>query len=168
MKRIILGSIFESVSKKYPFVNVKAGKLTYGQRIELGVILSNGSKSEFEYFMESMECLYSRRPKARHIAKLMPQFNEVLSGLKFWIEQEQMMLRYEPSPEEKRAGISELSKKVGSMSTIKALAKAYGVDPDEILEWEYGKVFGILYTDLEESKFKARYQEELNKKVPKK
>ena len=34
-------------------------------------------------------------------------------------------------------------------------------DPDEILEWDYAKVFGILYTDLEERK----YETKLNKRI---
>ena len=50
------------------------------------------------------------------------------------------------------------------MSTIKALAKAYGKDPDEILQWQYAKVFGILYTDLEERKFEKKYQQQINGK----
>ena len=51
-----------------------------------------------------------------------------------------------------------------SKTDIKALAKAYGKDPDEILRWQYGKVFGILYTDLEERKFEKKYQQQINGK----
>ena len=96
--------------------------------------------------------------------KILPYFKRIIEGLEFWSEQEQTLLKYEPSQEELRAGIKDFSKKVGEFSTIKALAKAYNKDPDDILKWEYGKVFGILYTDLEEFKFNKRYQKVIESK----
>jgi len=50
------------------------------------------------------------------------------------------------------------------MGTVKALAKAYAKDPDEIFKWKYSKVFGILYSDLEEHKFRQRYNKVIEQK----
>lgn len=159
-----LGSIFKSKSDPFRYIDIKAGKMTYGQRIELGIILSNKDKNDFELFSDVFKCLYGRVPAASQIAKYIPFFKEVIEGMLFWIEQESTMLKYEPSIEERRAGIKELSAKVGDLGIIKAIAKDYKKDPDEIFNWEYSKVFGILYTDLEESKYRKRYQEVISNK----
>lgn len=159
-----LGSIFKSKSDSFRYIDIKAGKMTYGQRIELGIILSNKDKNDFELFSEVFMCLYGRVPKALSIPKYMDFFKEVIEGIVFWIERETSMLKYEPTGDELRAGIKELGEKVGDLGTIKSLAKAYNKDPDEIFNWEYGKVFGILYTDLEESKYRKKYQDIINNK----
>lgn len=143
-------------------IDIKGGKLTFGQRIELGKIAQSGV-SDSEIFEQIIFLLYKIKPRPRQYKKYISYFNHAIEGLKFWIEQEKL-LNYECSPEERAAGIKEFTSKVGEFATIKALAKAYAKDPDEILEWEYGKVFGILYTDLEEYKFNQRYNKILQAK----
>jgi len=147
-----------------PFIKIKEGKMTYGQRIDLGVILGSKTTSESQKFSDVFKCLYGEEIKIKEFNDFMLQYEEVLSGLTFWIEQEKTMLKYEPSLLEVRAGLSALIEKIGDFGTVKSLAKAYGKDPDEILNWEYAKVFGILYTDLEESKYQKKYQEISQKK----
>lgn len=144
-------------------IDVKGGKLTYGQRIALGKILE---KEQDEYLMirEIIYCLHKYYPKNSEIIILSEYINEIIEGIIYWVERENTMLNYEPSPEEKRAGVLELSKKIGHFGTIKSLAKNYSKEPDEILNWEYGKIFGILYTDLEEYKYQIRYNKEIEKK----
>ena len=144
-------------------IDIKSGDMTFGQRIELGKIFSGG-QSEIVKFQKIFECLHGFTPMIKDYPKLMSYFNEIALGVKHWIDVEILMLKYEPTQEEKQAGIKELSTKVGEMGTVKALAKNYSVDPDIILSWRYSKVFGILYTDLEESKFQRRYQNVLSKK----
>lgn len=160
----ILDSFKTSKSREWPIIDIKSGKMTYGQRLDLGAILSDKDKSEVELFDGVFMCLYNKVPAAHQFNKLLPIYQSILEGIVYWIEKENVMLKYDPTPEEKRAGIKELSEKVGDMGTLKALAKAYGTDPDEILKWEYGKVFGILYTDLEEAKYRRRYQEVIDRK----
>lgn len=136
-------------------IDIKGGKLTYSQRLDLQKIFSECT-SELVIFERVFLCLYNFRPKYKQYKKLIPIFEGVIKGLEFWVERETNLLKYEPSIEEVQAGIKELSKKTGDFGTVKALAKAYNCDPDTILKWEYGKVFGILYTDLEEHKFQKR------------
>jgi hypothetical protein len=93
----------------------------------------------------------------------MEYYNEIIDGLRYWIEQEKL-LKYEPSPEEIQAGILRMFEEVGEFGTIKALAKAYHIDPDAVLKWEYGKVFGILYTDMKEIVFNKSLNKVLEKK----
>jgi hypothetical protein len=143
-------------------IDVKGGKLTYGQRIELGKIFEK-STDEIFLFKGIFSVLHGYSPKIREFKKLLPYFESIIEGLEHWLEAEKA-LNYEPSTEEKQAGIIELGKKIGEFGTIKALAKNYGKEPDEILKWEYGKVFGILYTDLEEFKFQKRYNEVIERK----
>lgn len=139
-------------------IDIKGGRFSYGQRIALGKILSSDA-SEVEKFEQVIKCLYDKTISPRQYKKWLPLFNEIVEGLSFWCKQEAAMLDYKPTPEEIRAGIKELGAKVGEFGTIKALAKAYNTDPDDVLKWEYAKVFGILTTDLEEHKFRVKLNE---------
>ena len=144
-------------------IDIKAGKMTFGQRIELGKIFQ-GEGSDVEKFNQTFKCLHGFQPKVKEFKELIAYFHEILEGIRFWIEQEGHLLKYEPTAEELSAGIRQLSARIGEFGTIKALAKTYGRDPDEILQWEYSKVFGILYTDLEEHKYQKRFNKLTEKK----
>ena len=150
-------------------IDIAAGKMTYSQRIELGKILISDC-STFDKLIQSIKCLHD------FDVQILPgnaqfygdYFEEICEGILSWVEKEQKLLTYKPTPEELKAGIKELSEKVGDFGTIKALAKAYHKDPDEILSWEYGKVFGILYTDMEEFRFSQRYEKVIKDKYKQK
>lgn len=144
-------------------IDIKSGKMTFSQRIDLGNIFSSDA-SEIDKFEKVFMCLHNFKPEPSDYEYLIEYLNEIIQGIKFWIEKETTLLNYDPTAEELRAGVRELSKNVGEFGTIKALAKAYSKDPDEILQWNYGKVFGILYTDLEEYKFQLRYQKVIEAK----
>ncbi len=140
-------------------IDVKGGQMTYGQRIELGKICDKYGKMEKfsnrKFIKELYFCLHNEMPTITPltIKELLNYTKEIVEGISFWVEKEQKLLKYNPTPEELRAGIKDLSEKVGDFGTIKALAKTYAQDPDAILDWKYAKVFGLLYTDLEEHKF---------------
>ena len=138
-------------------VDIKGGKLTYGQRIELGQILFDPGKSMSRKFVEAMECLYPGR-KWDFTEKWVGCFNEVVEGIEYWMKKEGTMLNYQPSGDEIAAGFNDLGKKLGPMMTVMTLAEKFSRDPDEILKWEYGKVFGLLFADLENFKFQKRYR----------
>lgn len=138
--------------------------MTYGQRIELGKIFASEILSEFEKFNKTIICLHGVKPQVRQIPKLMEYFKDIMVGLAHWAELENTLLHYDPTSEELEAGINELSKNIGEMSTITGLAKAYGKDPDTILGWEYSKVFGFLYADLETYKFRVKHDKILSRK----
>lgn len=138
--------------------NYVEADFTYGQRIAIGQIFTDESRSEYQRMADAWKELYGwpcrlMPPKMRH-----KRLNRMLEGLQKLIDLEQMMLDYKPTAEEERAGIKDYAKRVGDMGTLKALAKAYAQDPDKVLEWKYGKVFGILQTDLEEYKYQTRLQ----------
>lgn len=145
-------------------IDIKEGKMTFGQRIDLGKIFQDINTSESEKFEKTIFCLHKYKPKPKEYALLFDYFEDIIQGIIHWIETEQTMLKYDPTSDELAAGIKEFSLKVGEFGTVKALAKAYSKDPDEILEWEYGKIFGILYTDLEEHKFQKTYNKVIENK----
>lgn len=140
-------------------IDIKGGEMTFGQRIELGKIFTDKELSEIEKFEKTFECLHKQTPEPKDYSKLVKYFNDILIGLAFWVQQESILLKHNPTAKEIRAGVKDLSAKTGDFGTVKALAKNYNQDPDTILEWKYGKVFGILYTDLEEYKYQLRYSE---------
>ncbi|MDR1454650.1 MAG: hypothetical protein LBJ01_03265 [Tannerella sp.] len=148
-------------------IDIRGGKLTYEQRIELGELFA-GDKTEVEKFKETFRILHEITPDfgdTEGMKMYVEYFQQIMDGLRFWFEKEKLLLDYKPEPEEIRAGIRELSEKTGHFGTIKTLAKNYARDPDDILKWEYGKVFGILYTDLEEYKYQKRlYKQHETKK----
>lgn len=136
-------------------VDIRGGQMTFGQRIELGQIITNPELSEFAQFKQVMLCL-DPEWTVTQIKSGIKYYYEVLEGVKYWIEREKTELKYNPTPEEVAAGIGKLSLAVGEMSTIMALAKDYGKDPDEILQWKYGKVFNILFTNLQSYLYRER------------
>lgn len=134
--------------------------MTFGQRIELGRILSEPGLSEYERFKQSMLCI-DPTWTVQDMKEGVEYFDEVLEGILYWIDREKVELKYNPSADELAAGIEVLSLRVGEMSTIMALAKDYSKDPDEILEWKYGKVFNILFTNLQSFLYRDRLERRL-------
>lgn len=136
-------------------IDIRGGQMTFGQRIELGRILTDAHLPEAAKMIAAMRCL-DPDWKTTEMPQSIDYFAEVIEDLTYWAKREASELRYEPTEEEQSAGIGQLSKLTGEMGTIMALAKDYGKDPDEVLEWKYGKVFNILYTNLQSHLFQKR------------
>jgi hypothetical protein len=147
-------------------IDIKGGKLTYGQRIDLGIIFQ-ASATRYETVRRVFECLHEYTPCIEDSVLLTEYFNEAADGLRYWVEQEKL-LKYEPALEEIRAGILSMFEEIGEFGTVKAIAKAYHIDPDDVLKWQYGKVFGILYTDMKELRFNRSLNKVLETKYRKK
>lgn len=138
-------------------VDMWGGEFTYGNRIELGNIFAEEGKTEYARLKAAFREIYGYSCRLVPFRYRLSMLNDIAQGLLSWVEREQKLLKYKPTPNELAAGIKELSERVGAMSTIKAIAKTYGRDPDEVLQWNYGKVFGILFTDLEEFNYQSKY-----------
>lgn len=136
---------------------------TYGQRIAVGKCFEK-SQNDLEIFKTVFKELHDITPELKDIAELTPYFQRIADGLKYWLDAESKMLVREPSHEEKMAGVKELYEKIGEYGTLTTLSEKYSKDPDEILNWKYSKVFGILYTDLQKSLYSERLQKEYGKK----
>lgn len=152
--KIVLGS-----------VNMQEGAFTYGNRIALGDIFQDGDSTEYQKLKKAFKEIYGYSCRLLPIRKRVRVLNGIVSGLHEWVKREQELLNYEPSSDELAAGIREYSKKVGSFATIQSIAVKFGTDPDEVLKWEYAKVFGILYNDLEEFKYKERFRRVTDEKA---
>lgn len=148
-------------------IDIQGGQMTFGQRIELGRIITEKELTDIDKMKEGMQCLGAKW-SLRNTSEIVEYWYEVLMGIKYWVEREQTELKYEPSAEEKAAGIAQLSLVVGEMATITALAKDYSKDPDEILEWKYGKVYNLLFTNLQSHLFRERLNKELERKAQQK
>lgn len=133
---------------------------TYGHRVEFESIFTADDTSEYKKMCKAFKAMYGFSHRLLPMRLRAKVFDKIVRGFKSWIDREQQMLDYSPTEEERRAGIKELSEKVGQLSTIKALAKAYCTDPDKVLEWPYSKVFIILYTDMEERKYEKKLSKE--------
>lgn len=140
-------------------IDIEAGDLTYGQRIELGRILSDATIGDVIRFKETFKCLYGRFPATFAIAAHIKEYDRIIQGVKHWIDIESQMLHYEPTQEELQAGVEQYHQAVGELSTLHSIARSFSVDPDVVYNWKYSKVFGILLNDLESYK----YQQRLNK-----
>lgn len=142
-------------------VDVKAGKLPYGVYLEIREIVITKDKDDAKAVVSIFKALHEGFELSSHDflnLKLQKYFEEICNGIIHWLTMESEMLAYTPTDAQLRAGIKELSEKVGDFGTVKALAKQFNKDPDEILkEWDYAKVFLILYSDLEEYKYQEKY-----------
>ena len=135
---------------------------SFGTRIELGKLFEKSATDPIACYKGVMRIFGKSDRLTRSGYKF---FYEVVQSMERLARQEKIMLKNEPTAEERSAGITDYLKNVGEMATIKSLAKQYSKDTDEILQWKYGKVFGILYADLEESKFQRRYDKVIEQKM---
>lgn len=151
-------------------LDVAGGSFTYGNRIALGEIFRDEDRSSYRKMKDAFIELYGWSPLLIPLRRRVRVMTKMLEDIKGWLDRERQLLTFEPEPDQITAGIHELAKAVGDMGTVKAIAKAYSQDPDAVLKWEYAKVFGILFTDLEEHKYEKRYNkvidEKLNRKYP--
>lgn len=148
--------------KRAKLTPVKDGTLTFGQRIALGQVLQSSKLTESKKYITALEVMDIHEHEVFLFDTYLLDYyhDEILAGVIHWSEREAKELKYDPTKEEIMAGIEALAAKSGYMGTVKALAKAYSVDPDEVLKWKYGKVFDILRTDLLESQFCKRLERE--------
>lgn len=144
-------------------IDVKAGKLTYGQRNDMGELLASDKSADVK-FIECIKILYGFRPTASEYKDLIEVFSRAVEGMEHWARVESIMLKYDYTPEEIQAGVKDYAEKVGVSGTVMQIAKDFGQDPDIILKWEYAKVFLILLNDLEKAKYKTRFDAVLAKK----
>lgn len=140
-------------------IDIKAGAMTFGQRIELGKIFSNQDLPEIEKFCQTFECLHDIRPKAKDFSKYVPYFTRIAEGMLHWAEMESTHLKHEPTPKQVAAGIKKLSEKTGDMGTVISLASRFTYTLDEVLLLNYSVVFVILLDDLEKYKYEKRFME---------
>lgn len=144
---------------------IKDGQFTFGQRIELGQIVSDPKTTEWYKFKACMACLHPDYTIQYNVEE-MEYWEEILEGIQWWIRREQNDLKYIPTPEEYAAGIEALSLMVGEMSTICAMAEKFSTgDPDIVLGWKYGKVFNVLYTNLKTFLYKDNLDKQLKQKA---
>lgn len=133
----------------------KIENLTFGQRIGLDQIMSNTVLTDLDKFERTFIFLHNYRPKATEYSTLITYFCDICNSIAFWTNQEATLLKYEPSDEEKQ---KELNSNIDYVSndpvgnTVRALARNYNVEPADVLNWKYNKVFKILLEDLEKSK----------------
>lgn len=136
------------------------GEFTYSQRIELGQVFQDDNLSGYGKLKQAWKVLYGWSPRWMNPWRRYKAFDRMLEGLKYWIDRERNTLHYEPTAEEHRAGLLNLSREVGELGTVKALAEKFGVDPDIILTWKWGKVYGMLYADMREAEYQRRLFEQ--------
>lgn len=140
-------------------IDVKSGCFTFGQRIGLGKILTSNDSNELK-FEKVFYCLHNYRPYPNEYNQLMDYYTEILIGFKYWIDLENSLLKFKSAEEVEQIRISDLTheqqavsnKFLGVGSLINILARKYNVEPADVLNWDYEKVFNILLADLDNYK----------------
>lgn len=138
-------------------LDLREGRFTYGNRIAIGMIFADGSLSEYQKLKAAHRELYGYSCRLLPMPARRKRLDEIVQAMLYWIEREKTSLDYTPTADEQAAGIAQFNKEVGVMGTIKALAKAYGEHPNNVLKWDYATVFEILRTDLAEVKYNRRF-----------
>lgn len=140
---------------------VKRGEITFQQYIDLReAYASMVQGKEIQSVQKVISILRPKEKKHPITPETIRLMKEVTEAMAMWLQMEEQHLNYNPSTQERQAGIEEYSKNVGWLGTAKTLAKAYATDIDTVLNsWSWAKVFQILRTDLLE----YRYQNRLHK-----
>lgn len=136
------------------------GGFSYGQRIEVGMVLSDETLTEYRRLTAAWRVLYGWPARLMPPRMRVRRLTRMVTGIKYWLELEAVELRYQPTVEEERAGLDRLNAEVGAMGTVNALAQKFGMDPDAVLGWEWAKVYGILRSDLKEFLYSRRLSEQ--------
>lgn len=155
MKRIRIGL------KQVQPIDVRSDKFLLWHRLQLGEVLN--SQNEVAIFEGVIRVLYHINIKAKHYRRFYDHVKDVLNGLAFWVEKEKA-LKYEPTTEERQAGIDQIGKKVKEFGTIDAIARRMHISHDEALKLPYATVYLMLLNDLEQSKFERRLHNVYSKK----
>jgi len=145
-------------------INIVEGDFTYGQRLAIDDIFQNAELSEYGKLKACFVELYGWTPRILPPRMRVRWIDDMVAGIEHWVRVEQATLKYEPTEDERKAGIEDYSKNVGHLANIKALAKDYGIDPDALLAWKWAKVYGIMLTDLESFRYQQRLTEVSNRK----
>ena len=145
-------------------MDVRSDKFLLWHRLQLGELLN--TRDEVAIFEGAIRLLYGIRIQPKQYPKLYHHVKDVLSGMSFWMEKEKA-LRYEPTAEERQAGIDEVGKKVKEFATVDAIARRMHISHDEALKLPYATVYLMLLNDLEQSKFERRLQKVYSKKQTK-
>ncbi len=143
--------------------NYKDGEFSYGQRIAIGDILTDEGRTWYQRLKACWRELYGWNARLMPARMRVRRFGRLTEGLRYWVELEERTLNYKPTDQEQKAGLMRLNEEVGHMGTIKALAEKFGTDPDVILGWQWGKVYGILHADLKEAEYHQRLTEQARK-----
>ena len=136
--------------------------ITFAQRIELGNIFQNDKTTDYQKFEKAIRCLYDAKIRWYNIKRYFKLLDDIVSGLAFWVQMESKELKNPLTIEQEQAGYGNPSK-WSTIATADIIATKYGIDPDTVLKWKYGKVFGILAKDLEDYKKSVKYQKIMNK-----
>lgn len=145
-------------------VNIQGGEFTYGNRIALADIFKDEGKTEYQKMKEAFREIYGYSCRWLPRKKRYRTLIGIVEGFSEWIKRENTVLDYKPTQDQLRAGIEQYSKAVGSMSTVHAIAERFSEDPDTVLRWDYAKVFGILFVDLERYKYQQRERKVIDEK----
>ncbi len=142
-------------------LDVRSDKFLLWHRLQLGEVLN--TQNEVAIFEGIIRVLYRINIKPKHYRRFYYHVKDVLSGLAFWVEKEKA-LKYEPTPEERQAGIDQIGRKVKEFGTIDAIARRMHISHDEALKLPYATVYLMLLNDLEQSKFERRLHNVYRKK----
>lgn len=96
--------------------------------------------------------------KYYHPVQLILDIKNLMDAIHFWIEHDKMLAE-DMTPEEIAAGAQEVGKILGQAGIVINVAKEFGRDPDEVLQWRYKKVWGILKHNF----VLRQYNDRLNK-----
>ena len=147
--------------KRIQLTDVRTDKFLLWHRLQLGELLN--TQNEVAIFEGIVRVLYGIHIQPKHYHRFYNHVKDVVDGLAFWMEKEKALC-YEPTPEERQAGIGEIGKRVKEFGTIDAIARRMHISHDDALKLPYATVYLMLLNDLEQSKFERRLQKVYSKK----
>lgn len=144
-------------------------QMTYGQRVELGKLAEEINLKTVD---ADLDAFY------RIFAIMVPGYKpdvgdkdavkyalEIVERYEYWVKAENKMLQSPPDAIAEQAGSKQLAKDLGDLGTLHAISTQFTKCPDEVLQWNYGTVFGMLYADKRVNEYRKKYNELSAKKA---
>lgn len=131
--------------------------MLYGERIGLVRILSDTTLGEFGKAREIIKLLHDIDITPHDAASLDGYIVRIVQGLNAWLLREKNECYVPPLPEQMQAGIETMSKEIGDMGGVVAMAKQFCWTFEQVYKMPYTDVFTIWKVDAEREKYERRY-----------
>lgn len=141
--------------------DIAGGDFLYGERIMLARIFQQKDIDDLERTKQIIEALHGFKPSNVVAAHLLPYALDICKAFLAWTEREEQECSVPPLPQATQAGVEQLTKEVGDMGNVVALAERFGFTFEQVYKMPYMDVFTIWKVDAAMAKYNRRLKKVL-------
>jgi hypothetical protein len=137
--------------------------LTFGDVITIRKSISNPDIENLTNIFQLVFGMKPRKVMSLKTVQFYQSFNWIKEQIELLTKRENKELSSTPEPKLKMAGIDELNK-FGELNTLIALSEKFSTNPLEVVKWNYGYVFSLVWQSKISNDINKRYMKSLTPK----